>query len=103
MTFKESFNTGRLPQVLRQRVWSYALKKAMGRKYSDEEKESNLALRIIAKSDAIVENISDSGISWNLTAFDTQIKPSTRRYPSSDLGIMYQVLCKDEYSPAIEI
>jgi FkbM family methyltransferase len=103
MKLNEALHTGRLPHLLRKNVWRYALRKTFGIRYSDEEKESNLALRVVSKSDASIEKVDGYAMIWKLSIFGTKLTLQTRRYPSSDLGILFQVLCKQEYLPAVEI
>jgi FkbM family methyltransferase len=103
MKIKEAIHIGRLPAAQRRLVARYSVKKTLGLQYSREEKEANLALRVASASDAFIERVDEHGMHWGLTQFGVPIKLETRRYPSSDLGIMFQIFCKQEYLPAVEL
>src|SRR5690242_7516404 len=103
MKLKEALHIGRLPAHQRGLVARYTMKKTLGLKYSHEEKEANLALRVASASNATIEREEDQSLYWHLTQFGTPLKLQTRRFPSSDLGIMHQIFCKEEYSRAIEL
>lgn len=70
---------------------------------SPEEREANLALRFLAKSQSEISGVGEDEIKWTIKVADVPLVAFTRRYPSSDLGILFQVLGKFEYQPAVDI
>jgi FkbM family methyltransferase len=60
-------------------------------------------LRILAASNSRITAITKNEIHWDFSHEDVRTKLVARRYPSSDLGILYQVLGKEEYAPVVPI
>jgi FkbM family methyltransferase len=103
MKLKEVPHIVRLPGPLRGRLLPYTLKKTLRLKFNNEEKEANIALRILAGTDSSISKIDKSGLGWKLKTFGRTANVVTRRYPSSDMGIMLQIFGHEEYKPAVEI
>lgn len=103
MKFSEAAHINRLPGRLKGLLWRYTFKKPFGIDYTHEEKEANVALRVLAKSDSTIEKVDDAAMLWRIGIFGHSFTLETRRYPSSDLGIMFQIFCKGEYGPAVEL
>lgn len=93
----------KIPKQFRRDFWRYTLRKAMGFPLSNAEKEANQILRVLAKTDSSIEEINVNEIKWSIAIANRVNTVFTRRFPSSDLAILYQVIGKAEYSPAIEI
>lgn len=62
-----------------------------------------MALRFLSKTNSNILGYSDEAIEWGVDTFNSSFKLFTRRYPSSDLGIMNQVLGNEEYRPLINL
>ncbi len=92
-----------LPDTLRRLLFKYTLKKFFGSPISFAEKEANLILRVLAKSKGSIDEINATESRLNIPVAGMNLSVSARRYPSSDLGILFQVLGKKEYQPAIDI
>ena len=92
-----------LPRDLRMLLRRYVLKKLFGLKISYAEKEANIILRILAKSHGSVKEVHSDEIRLSIPVSGVNVIVSARRYPSSDLGILFQVLGKKEYQPVIDI
>lgn len=103
MQLKEIPYVSKLPKGPRALLRKYVLKKTLGMKLSPEEKEANLMLRFLARSKSSIERIGQDEVEWLIQLQETNLRAVTRRYPSSDLGILFQVLGKHEYQPAVEI
>lgn len=103
MKLKEFPHIGRLPGPLRSRLFPYTVKKTFGFRFNDEEKEANIALRILAATDSTITEINPHHLSWKIRSSKETAAVQTRRYPSSDMGIMLQVFGHAEYKPAIEL
>lgn len=103
MKLQEFPHVYRLPKELKHKLWMYSVKKLLGKKILHQEKEANQALRILAVSEGCIEKISNEELTWQLKLFNQSIHVATRRYPSSDLGILFQVLGKFEYQPIVDI
>ena len=92
-----------LPATTRRLLFKYILKKSLGSQICFTEKEANVLLRVLAKSKGSVTEINDAEIRMSIPVAGLNVLVSARRYPSSDLGILYQVLGKNEYQPVIDI
>lgn len=103
MKLNEVPHIGRLPRPLRKHLLPYTIKKTLGFRFSDKEREANVALRVLAGTDSYVAKVSDETLTWGLKAFGHAAQVTTRRYPSSDMGIMMQIFGHEEYKPAIDI
>jgi FkbM family methyltransferase len=103
MKFLEFLKIKRLPSRMQKRVMAYSLKKMFGCSINNIEKEANQLLRFLAKEDSRIITISENEITWELIIAKQKIKAITRRYPSSDVGILNQVVGNSEYGPAIEL
>jgi FkbM family methyltransferase len=103
MLLREIPYLNRLPKSLKKLVVKYSIKKILGFVYTNSEKEANIALRILSMAKGEILNVDATGITWNINISETSIVVRTRRYPSSDMGILFQVLGKVEYEPAVNI
>jgi FkbM family methyltransferase len=103
MKLSEAAHINRLPLQLRNLLWRYTFKKPLGLGYTNEEKEANIALRVLSKSDSSIEKIDATGMTWQVKSFGQSFAIETRRHPSSDMGIMFQIFCKEEYRPAVDL
>jgi len=103
MKLTEAFYVGAIPWATQKHLWRYVCKKLLGLNILTEEKEANILLRILAKSKGSIYEISSREIILKIPIAETSIDVVARRYPSSDLGILFQVLGKKEYQPAIDI
>src|SRR6478735_1257105 len=92
-----------LPQPARSLLLKYILKKILGVKVSFAEKEANVILRVLAKSKGSLTEINAAEIKLNIPVAGINVSVTARRYPSSDLGILFQVLGKNEYQPVIDL
>jgi FkbM family methyltransferase len=92
-----------LPSRVRILLLKYLVKKFFGSKISFSEKEANVLLRVLAKSKGSIQEINPKEIKLNVAVSGVNVVVAARRYPSSDLGILFQVLGKNEYQPVIEI
>jgi len=92
-----------LPQPTQGLLLKYILKKIFGIKVSFAEKEANVILRVLAKSKGSVTEINPDEIKLNIPVAGMNVSVAARRYPSSDLGILFQVLGKNEYQPVIDL
>lgn len=102
MTLKEIPSTLRLPKDYRSKLWQYLLKKTFGGKPSIEETEANKILRTYAKVQGEIVATTEDEFTWRVNINNNLIEVFCRRYPSSDLGIMNQVLGNKEYEPVLE-
>lgn len=102
MKLNELFHLWRLPANIRAAVLRYTRKKMLGVTISDEERGANQVLRMLSTVDGSVQ-ASGNDLEWTMKVNGQQIKVTTRLYPSSDVGILFQVLGKKDYSPVVEI
>lgn len=103
MKLKEFPHIGRLPPQFKSKLWRYTVKKSLGLKFTDDEKEANIALRILAGTDSAIDRVLPNHLTWKLNAFGQSAEVNTRRHPSSDMGILLQIFGHEEYKPAIEL
>lgn len=103
MKLNEVPHIGKLPRQLRKHLLPYTIKKTLGFSFSDQEREANVALRLLAGTDSYIVKVSEQTLTWGLKAFDHTTQVTTRRYPSSDMGIMMQIFGHEEYRPAIDL
>ena len=92
-----------LPSSVRGLLFKYILKKSIGSEISFAEKEANVILRVLAKSKGSIIEINSTESKLSIPVAGINVLISARRYPSSDLGILFQVLGKKEYQPVIDI
>ena len=65
--------------------------------------EANRLLRFIAVSNSSVAEVNDRALQLDVNLLGKTLRLEARRYPSSDLGILYQVLGKSEYAVVIDL
>lgn len=94
---------GAIPRAMQKHLWRYVCKKMLGLTVLTVEKEANVLLRVLARSRGSVCEITPEEITLIIPVAGMNIKVAARRYPSSDLGILFQVLGKNEYQPAVDL
>jgi FkbM family methyltransferase len=91
-----------LPPILRKSVLAYSVKKVLGRHIANDERGANQALRMLAMANSKLE-LTGEELHWTIQLNAGSTHVVTRKYPSSDVGILFQVLGKKEYQPAIDL
>jgi FkbM family methyltransferase len=103
MKFQEALKINKLPGSMKREVITYSLKKAFGLRMHDEEREANQVLRFLAKDAGVITDLASNEITWELNIHGQNMTAVTRRFPSSDLGILHQVMSNREYEPALDL
>lgn len=103
MNVSEMLSLYKLPLLYRKRVLAYSWRKLLGRNRTERHTEANRLLRFLASADAQVTDADDDHIHIDVRLFNTTVQVAARHYPSSDLGILYQVLGKLEYSALVDL
>lgn len=103
MKLREFFSLYRLPASHRRLLAGYLWQKILGRHRTDAQTEANRLLRFVAAATARVVTVNAGAIHLQVPLFGRPLKVAARRYPGSDLGILYQVLGKHEYAPVLDI
>lgn len=103
MNLREMLSLHKLPLLYRKRVLAYSLRKMLGRDRTERQTEANRLLRFLARAAARVTGASHNGIQIDVKIFGKIMRVEARHYPSSDLGIVYQVLGKFEYAPVVAL
>lgn len=98
MRLREIPYLNRLPKSLKKLVLNIAYRKCLEWSIRMMKKK-----RILAMAEGKILNVEAAGIAWNLSISETSIVVRTKRYPRSDMGILFQVLGKVEYEPAVNI
>ncbi len=99
MKIQEIKYINKLPKEFRKNLLKYVVKKTTGSKINRFEKESNIMLRFIASTDSNLAGTTSNELLWTAIINRNRFELITRRYPSSDLEIMHQVLGNKEYQP----
>ncbi len=103
MNLREFVCLGKLPAPHRLRVLVYSWRKLFGLTRTARQTEANRLLRFLASASAVVTGSNQDRILMNVRLFMSTVVVQARSYPSSDLGILYQVLGKEEYSPVVDL
>jgi FkbM family methyltransferase len=93
----------KLPAALKRHAARYVWRKLFGRTRTVQQTGANRLLRFLAASDSIVTDSNDQRICLQVRLFSKNISVEARSYPSSDLGILFQVLGKEEYRPVVDL
>ena len=94
----------RLPLAFQAPLLRYVFKKPLRLRLTDPEIEANQVLRVLSKLSGGVSQMKETNsLSWKLAVRNQILQLNCRRYPSSDVGILNQVLANEEYAPLAEI
>jgi FkbM family methyltransferase len=103
MKLQELQSLHKLPAQYRKRVLAYSWRKMLGLARTEQQTEAHRLLRFLASANSGVIETDSSPIRLQVGVLGKTLQIEARSYPSSDLGILYQVLGKVEYSPVVEL